>query len=1459
MSASFPSIPGFAGPLSLKGFLEEYFGLRLTFAVEATSTSPRAAAKAEIPSAAGARAFRDVVLPPNQSFLVVVYVALHAPSSPRPTAAHASTTPAAPEAGCVVSTTECGWLRPPLTHQTAGAISHDKCVTRRSPAHRRNSFYSSSPSTCKNSNARCPWRASVPWLLYTNTSHRPFTDALLRHPWWASFTACLGPAAMGFIEVYCPVVLQLEAMAGGVQVLGPALKHAAVGTAFSLTAPSREMWGLPLQGSASVFSRARKRAADTSTRSAPLAPQKQRRVERVEAPVKAKAGQCPRRGFASGSCPRRDGPSATSVNRTAMPATWGAALPRTDTPRTRLYSLRAGEVDCFGDGDESLPLPAGFLEARWLRRHPRSLHCVLQAVLPKRAAYTAPTRRCFAWTSARDSRSTRVEDIPMRYVAHVFRWLVLQPPQSSADASPATPPKFDVPSHLCRVLSTVVDQCSCLDLRGAALKHTSYLEEAFRRQQHGAEPWDVQRLASPVDVVVSYLRTLLSTLRWTPLHVAKEGSFWGLDAVSSERVLDALMRAVQGWLIAGRLAVVPVSRFLDGVPVAQVPWLNGFYTAGPSLSSSVATSSAARHARRARSHVQQQVWLQFILFLTQDVLPFLVRASFTVTWGSKNTHRLLFYPASVWRWLVRREVRRSRFCGAARPPTAPTLEGARAAPAAPAAVLSTPSEYGNAARAALLSPLSLTSTGSSPVPAEEDAWRALCTGRALAHRGTHATLTTRGGGASCLYAGVRFRPDRRKLRPIAVVRSASLRSLKGMARGSPSPYSYANALVRLMGRLGCNNQDDQLPEVTAALLRWAQARSRHHCRTGVRRVPRPLPLHLPHKAALQDALRCLASGVEEQRARDGLPRLSNVSHQDEYAELRSFCEDVRGRYALSCEGLAGTASEASPSPSRGAAACFAPCLRPLTFETVTLVRSDASRCYDNLPQDRVLAAVATLVRHDAYRVLRFTVIHALDGEAARKGSCLLRRSFTTRTIPCADAERGVLARIPRGHIYWEEEEARTQGGLPVAAADSSDARNVGSRWGANLISGAAVRALLSEHIRHHLVVLSGGSLFEQRVGIVQGSPVAMLLCDRLFADVVDTSLSSILSEHTERSLLLRRVDDVLVATASPTAAERCLHAMQRGWPSVGYLSNPSKLTLSKRCGSLVPWCGLLLHDTTLEVSVEWRRIGPLLTSLRVGEPRYVHRGDREPLYFTQRFLAVLQLRVAPTVLCSRLNSKTRQLQTFYEVGLLWSRVVLEKIQEVLPVAHNRCVAVLLLLPLAVCIDRLWRLLRRHQRFLVARQSACCVSFAELRACVLTALHRTVQAKLRVLQARAVRVMTAQRGPAQRGTACRKGRPKSLCARKASPSRRKGCERRRRGRKRLLNPCARLRSFWWIAAAEIESQWRRSLGTLHRAAPRQCAARESSVRLSAASAALLKEDGPTSIHARALSATKLSQT
>lgn len=1343
MSASFPPVPGFAGPFSLKAFLERFFSLNLTFGSKSPrsrgGTAPDVCSQGSTSrrvDGACASVVREVTLPVNESFLVVVYVALHAPAAP------------------------------PLSDPTE-AVGGLFCSPR-----------SSSASGGSSSTTRPRSCGDLSWLLYTRTTatHRPFTNAVLRHPWWLSFASLLGPAGVAFVELYCPVLVQLEVMAGGVQVLGPALQHA---VPLALCPPIAKV-GAETASPSSNRRRREKRLRDDAKAekqqndAVQASVRKQHRTEILPPP----------------SAPQQHVESASQKgSRANLPvpagAAWAASLVHADVSRGRLCGAAAkhtADESAMSVGssaeDGAQPIPASFLEALWVAQHPSALRCAMHAALPRWQALRAERL-------TRDSHGRSSGDVeqhlsaplrlPFCYVRHVFRWMDMRPPACSHDAplQPAAKPQrataFDVGGHLQHVLSSVFDQCRRLDLRGAALKHTRYLEERWQRQQQGQEVSDLQQLAAPVDVVVAYLRTLLSSLQWLPCEASlprcKEASlslsFWGVEEGRSgggTRVLDALCTALRAWLMAGRHAAFPVSRFLTGVPVAQLPWLRGFYTCSAPSSS----PSAQHHARRQRSQIQQRVWLQFVLFLTQDVLPFLLRSAFAVTWSSKNPHQFLFFPAAVWRRVVRCELRRAVHRG-----------GSLAA-----------------------------AEGSA------EARPRLCRVAASPDLDAHEAATTlfhHDGRPALLYAGVRFRPDGKKLRPIAVMRSASPRAIRAMARGTPSPYCHSAAVLRLLGRLCttgtttlCGGSGGSgggaavpLPPSTHEAVEWIRRKS------GFRRAPSKPVRHAqpPHKAALRNALQCLVSGVEEQQVRSGLPQLNNLSHRDEYAELRSFCEAVTGV----------AHRESGDNAARAAAGVF-------------LVRSDASRCYDNLPQTRVLAEAEALLAHDAYCTLSFTAIYGAAPHGSSSGTCTLRRVCVQRTVPHEALDACTLSRIPRGHILWEEERRESKRATCSTASPSKSPT----------LDSSAVRAFLRAHVQRQLVVLDG-KLFEQAVGILQGSPVAMLLCDHVLATAVDTSLSHILSEHEERSLVLRRVDDVLVATTSAVAAQRCLQSMQRGWPAVGYQSNPKKLTLSAQTGKAVPWCGLLIDDTTLETSVEWQRMAPLLPSLLVADTRSVHVGDREPLLFTQRLLAVVQLRVPPTALCHRINSRTRQLQTFYEAALLWSRLTVGKVQAALYSAHHRRVAALLLRPLAACVARLQRMLHRHQHFLTARQSSCDVGDAEVRACVLTALHRTVQVRLRALAHAA-----ATRNESRRGI------------------------KRKRPVKKKRAAYLSLRAFWWCAASQVEAQWRGSLAALeHRSGSRPSAHKDADASAAGevTAAHLLRERGPASVHTRALKATQ----
>ncbi|ESL08195.1 telomerase reverse transcriptase [Trypanosoma rangeli SC58] len=517
-----------------------------------------------------------------------------------------------------------------------------------------------------------------------------------------------------------------------------------------------------------------------------------------------------------------------------------------------------------------------------------------------------------------------------------------------------------------------------------------------------------------------------------------------------------------------------------------------------------------------------------------------------------------------------------------------------------------------------------------------------------------------------LYSSIRFLVDQRKLRPIAQTRLVNVRRLLKMADGLSVPRGAATRT--------------QPKRAAAPKIRSARSSSAS-----------------PHVTLLRGALRCLLVGVAEHRVGSSLAKFTNISHQDEYAEIRSFVEGAR--HFCRRPQLVSTPMSSSAPPSGS----------PM----VAMLRGDAARCYDYLPQEVVMHAVERLVNHDSYYTVSLTAIapwissgagtgtlESVHGQRLKAGGVgttnaeiLLHQCVRSQTVSGECVQNGTFPGIPMGWIMYEE---------PASASDS---------W----LRGDETRAILKQHLQQHLVLIDG-KLYLQRVGIAQGSAVAMLLCDTIF-ETVDQSLSSILSQHEEPALLLRRVDDVLVVTMSHVAASCCAAALRRGWPEVGFVCQGEKL----RCttDALIPWCGLLWNPQTLEFSVEWRRLASLLPHIA----SYPMTGN-EPLHCSLRLMSILCLRTPLTVLCRRINSKTRVLQTLCEIGFLWSRFFLKKLVQ--NAAFMRPYVRVLLRPLALAIASLRRLLKRHKGHLERLGSFCDITDEEIRLCVLFTLHKTLQ-------------------------------------------------------------------------------------------------------------------------------------
>ena len=181
-------------------------------------------------------------------------------------------------------------------------------------------------------------------------------------------------------------------------------------------------------------------------------------------------------------------------------------------------------------------------------------------------------------------------------------------------------------------------------------------------------------------------------------------------------------------------------------------------------------------------------------------------------------------------------------------------------------------------------------------------------------------------------------------------------------------------------------------------------------------------------------------------------------------------------------------------------------------------------------------------------------------------------------------------------------------------------------------------SLLYEHI-HNNLIKDGNRFYRQTTGIAQGSVVSSLLCSLHIGHFeschIRSSIPSSLPSSTEAEentdgsihgslgVLIRIVDDSLYISTSQEAAEWYVKKMEQGSPEYGSSCNPEKTRVSfdcdlngrrlKKClpdprtlmlpafepfnGAkrtavgrvLLPWCGLLVDCSTLEVYADYLR------------------------------------------------------------------------------------------------------------------------------------------------------------------------------------------------------------------------------------------------------------------------------
>ena len=848
------------------------------------------------------------------------------------------------------------------------------------------------------------------------------------------------------------------------------------------------------------------------------------------------------------------------------------------------------------------------------------------------------------------------------------------------------------------VLQSVLDQAMCqlirINLRGAAIRH---LHSPTRLQ-----PKTVDDAAVPVSSVVNFLRTLLSGFVYdgslvgsgagnelentatTIPHSTPPQNFWG-GSDNFEKIAEGLRRWLEFGIpergSGGGASIFMSMHMISGVSVKIVPWLKGVCASNP----------------KQRSHQQQHTLAAFAFFLVTRVVVPILRTQLHFTHSPRNPTILLIFLRESWNALEKAETTRlyglqitQRTLGRSSSHPHPQVDAESA-------------EHRDTQIPQVVGLRTIT---------KRDVWRKKDSVEAPLGRAQHRSTAQRQRHRNVLYARIRLLPDGAKMRPIASIRRATASYLAWFVRRQHNP------LRRNSGTAAPPAASDGVSG----------------CNVLVSRVQPPLPSGLllgraPNVGILRDALACFRAGDAARRQHLCLPAATNHTRasQHEYSELRAFFAQIRllreqqdqeksppkegsgnPEHQQQKQGV----SQQSATTTTHSSFLHNAAEVPASF--VHIIKADAIRCYDSLPQDRVKQCVLETVPHAYYLRIPFWVASP-SRTTSSSSSCSFeyRRHPRPRLVVMADEDfsNGLLRGIPMGHIYEEPaahhprrsprwdvspisdlsaqvtiDDGPFASYRPTMAAAASVCQRPYER-----LSGDVIRAALLSHTTQHLVSLRGG-LYKQSIGILQGSPVALAICDGMYREV-DERVCEVLASYagaSDRGLLLRRVDDVLVGCTSQACAEEIVALLREGAPSVGFRCSEAKLVHAavahfgppvgsefarhsereggddddvnnNACngctsGSLtVPWCGLVVDLQRLEVGVDW---GRLLGSRGHLLRRYSPLGARRDVVAaTHKVLSMLQVRLPAAVLCGQMNSALRVLRTFCEACCVWAEVL----------------------------------------------------------------------------------------------------------------------------------------------------------------------------------------------------------
>ncbi|KAG0259500.1 hypothetical protein DFQ27_004036 [Actinomortierella ambigua] len=268
------------------------------------------------------------------------------------------------------------------------------------------------------------------------------------------------------------------------------------------------------------------------------------------------------------------------------------------------------------------------------------------------------------------------------------------------------------------------------------------------------------------------------------------------------------------------------------------------------------------------------------------------------------------------------------------------------------------------------------------------------------------------------------------------------------------------------------------------------------------------------------------------------------------------------------------------------------------------VKVDIERAFDTIRQEKLLEILQspTTFREDRYKVQRHSKLVISNGMVVKRQ---VPRVFSLGPgeTTCEQQQQ----QQQQQQQTQKQKQKQKQNPLSSTSfvqyaeqeAQSSKCAVLVDKVQASIQYRDDILETIEDGIQNNIVKMEG-SFFRQTTGIPQGSILSPALCSLLYDDLERNVLSHLVPDPENKNFLVRLADDFLFISREKAKAKEFLKIMIEGHPQYGCFTNPSKtlvnfdtempdIAVQCKHGTAFPYCGMLIHTKTMEITVDYRR------------------------------------------------------------------------------------------------------------------------------------------------------------------------------------------------------------------------------------------------------------------------------